>query len=298
MTLASISFMIGVVVWIGRIFGMRQIDNTTPDTAADTTPPADPDVDALVPLALWAVTMLAPSVLSEAAPLSCTFSLLPAALLPIGLGLTWIVTRAWPRRLIGPALAGAIVVASTLITVYDYFVRFPQVREVYYVYEVDKADALAILKERGSEQIVYFSPLWAEHPPVRYFRGGSNIKTLNTADTLVLPPTGIGAAYAFTPEDCDRAELAALWPDANIEHFVDRYDGPPPGSRWSKLKPSLLAIGRRAMPHKRRSRRAFMTTFPRCWECRPAQPVRSISGVRIGQHLFRDLTTFRPLDRR
>ena len=219
----SIPFMIGVVVWIGRLFGWRRTN-----TAEGMAPPGDPDVDALALLALWAVTMLAPSVLSEAAPnYSRTLPALPAALLPIGLGLTWIVIRPWPRRWIGPALAGAIIAASTAITVYDYFVRFPQMREVYYVYEVDKADALAILKERGREQIVYFSPLWAEHPPVRYFRGGSNIKTLNTADTLVLPAIGMGAAYAFTAEERDRAEqLARLWPNADIEHFVDRYDEP------------------------------------------------------------------------
>jgi hypothetical protein len=176
----SILFMIGVVVWIGRLFGWRRTN-----TAEGTAPPGDPDVDALALLALWAVTMLAPSVLSEAAPnYSRTLPSLPAALLPIGLGLTWIVIRPWPRRWIGPALAGAIIAASAVITVYDYFVRFPQMREVYYVYEVDKADALAILKERGREQVVYFSPLWGRAPTRALFPRWQQHQKRSTLPTL------------------------------------------------------------------------------------------------------------------
>ncbi len=210
----SIPFVIGVVVWGSRLVGRNRR--------------SDPDADALWLIALWAAAMLAPSVMSEAAPnYSRTLPSLPAVLLPIGLGLTWIVVRPWPRPWMGPALAGALCTASLMVTVNDYFVRFPQAREVYYVYDVDKADALAILKERGKAQPVYFSPLWADHPPVRFFRGGGNINTLDTADTIVLPPPGMGATYAFTGEERQRAEqLAQLWPSARLEHLSDRYGEP------------------------------------------------------------------------
>ncbi len=210
----SIPFVIGIVVWGNRLFGRARRD--------------DPDADALWLIALWAAVMLAPSVLSEAAPnYSRTLPSLPAALLPIGLGLTWLATRPWPRPWIGPVVAGALCAASLAITVNDYFVRFPQAREVYYVYDVDKADALAILKERGKTQPVYFSPLWADRPLVRFFREGSNIKALDAADTIVLPPPGMGAIYAFTNEERQWAgQLARLWPTATLEHLTDRYGEP------------------------------------------------------------------------
>lgn len=215
--LISIPFLIGVVVWAQRLPGRTR--------CAD--PDADPDIDALWLLLFWVVVMLAPSVLSEAAPnYSRTLAALPAALLPVALGLTWIVARSWSRPAAGYVLAGAIITTSLAITVYDYFVRFPQQTEVYYAYDVDKLDALDALRARQATHQVYLSPLWAEHASVVYAREGSGIKMLDATDTVVLPATG-GAVYAFTPEEGAQAQaFTALWDDPAVAVINDRYGRP------------------------------------------------------------------------
>ena len=212
----SIPFMIGVVIWAARLGGRGRR--------------TDPDTDALALLLIWAVVMLAPSVLSEAAPnYSRTLPSLPAALLPVGLGLAWIALRAWPvgwgKRWIGYALAGGIAAASLAITFNDYFVRYPQMEQTYYVYDADKLDALALLHQRAAQGYqVYLSPLWAEHAPVRFINSGTAVKALDTADTLVLPAPGLGAIYALTGEETARAEeIAALWPGTEPEAIDDKY---------------------------------------------------------------------------
>lgn len=209
----GVPFYMGVVVWAMRLFGRNRR--------------SDPDANALWLLLIWAAVLLAPSVLSEAAPnYSRTLPSLPATLLPVGLGLAWLVRLEWPRRWMGYTLAGALLATSLVITVRDYFVRYPQMREVYYAYDVDKLDALEILRGRQQTAQVYFSPLWAEHTPVRFMRSGSGIKTLDTADTLVLPAAG-GAVFAFTGEEGARAkQFAGLWPGQQVEVIRDKYDKP------------------------------------------------------------------------
>lgn len=213
----GVPFYVGVVIWGARLLRRR-----------------DPDFDAFALLALWAAVMLAPSLLSEAAPnTSRTLPSLPATLLPIGLGLTWLATakppqlqRRWPRAWLNVGLPALILVGSASLTLYDYFVRFPQMQQTYYAFDVDKLDALAILKQRQQTHQVYLAPLWAEHPPVLFERSGSGIKTLDTADTLVLPPER-GALFAFSGEEARRADqLAAVWPGAAVEHLTGRYGLP------------------------------------------------------------------------
>lgn len=223
----AIPFYIGIIIWAMRLFGRNRR--------------GDIDGDALWLLAVWVVVMLAPSVLSDAAPnYSRTLPALPAALLPIGLGLAWIIRRPWPARWLGYGLAGAILVGSLVWTFYDYFVRFPQMQQTYYTYDVDKADALEILRQHSNEGAtgaqVYLSPLWAEHAPVRWMRGGSGIKTLEPAQTLALP-AGRGALFAYTGEEGVKAQALAerinqMFADigsgesVSVEEIRDHYDKP------------------------------------------------------------------------
>lgn len=208
----AIPFYLGLVLWGVRLFGRER--------------KSDPDGDALWLLLLWMIAMLAPSVLSDAAPnFSRTLPSLPATVLPIALGLTWIATRDWPRAWFGYAIAGAILCVSLIVTVRDYFIIFPAQREAFYAYDVDKADALAILRTRGATDQVYLSPLWGDHAPVRFLRQGSGIKTLDTADTLAFPQ-GRGAVYAFPGEETARAQsLATLWPGVEAEVIKDKFGG-------------------------------------------------------------------------
>ena len=109
----AIPFYLGVAWWAWRLLGKAK-------------PPPDPDRDALFLFLAWAVMLLAPSVLSEAAPnFSRTLAAAPPVLLGAGLGLTWIATRLSWRAAWRRALVAALIVASGAVTFYDYFVRYP-----------------------------------------------------------------------------------------------------------------------------------------------------------------------------
>ena len=196
----AIPFYIGVALWAWRLLGKAK-------------PQPDPDRDALFLFAVWAFVMLAPSVLSEAAPnYSRTLAAVPPVMLGAGLGLTWIAT--WPRlgRSLRAALVAALVLLSGAATFYDYFVRYPAMPEVYYVYDADKVDAVDWMKARGDDgYTIFLSPLWSTHATVTFLRD-HRIRSLDPAQAMVLPEPGKGAIYAFPSEQLAEAErVAALW---------------------------------------------------------------------------------------
>lgn len=219
--LLSIPFYLGVGIWLVRLWRRRQ---------------DDPDVDALVLLAGWSVVMVLPSVLSEAAPnYSRTLPALPAAFVPVGLGLNWIQERfqQWRRnRQVGylPSWSGGAVVGLLLVISggwagYDYFVRFPNRPESYYAYDADKLDALSTLETLAAQGYeVYLQPLWGDHATFTFLRSSALVKSLDTAETLVLPPVGQRAAYAFPGEKLTQAaHLAEQWPGVQAEEALDLY---------------------------------------------------------------------------
>lgn len=225
----AIPFYIGVVIWALRLLGR------------DLPPEQATDRDSLVLFLLWAIVMLAPSVLSEAAPnYSRTLPAIPAVMLAVGLGLTWIATRPRLQPAWGVAAALALVAAGGLVTGYDYFVRFPEYREVYYVFDADKVDALRWMEEQvDAGNTVYLSPLWSTHATVNFLRS-SRIESLDATDALVLPAGG-GAVYAFPAEQQDYAETIADRLGAQVETINDKYGrpllavvrlGPEQASRW------------------------------------------------------------------
>lgn len=221
--LLSIPFTLGVALWIGRLWRRRR---------------DDPDVDTLALLACWTVVMLTPSIFSEAAPnYSRTLPSLPAVMFAAGLGLTWIArwdgrlsrstggSTRWPQA--GVVVACGLLAISATITVYEYFVRFPHLPEVYFAYEANKAEAIEQLDAQADDYEIYLHPLWAEHPPVRIRRSSERIKALETTDTLVLPPPGKGLILAYPPELLGEAErVAQFWPGAAVESPPDRFGDP------------------------------------------------------------------------
>lgn len=223
--LLSIPFWAGAFLWLKRLLHRD-----------------DPDRNALGLLALWSLVMLAPSVLSDAAPnFSRTLPALPALFVAVGLGLTWLlaVGPALAHRLrrttvtgarVSSALVAAILLISSASSLYDYFYRFPQREETYYAYDVDKLDAWAELQPLVADHQVYLSQLWAEHGTLRFLRRRKGIKALNLdnlIDTVVLPADE-GAVYAFPPEDSDQAErLASYWSGRAVRRTAyDRYGRP------------------------------------------------------------------------
>jgi len=203
----SLPFVIGALLWLNRLWRRR----------AD-----DPDVDALLLLLLWALTMLAPSVFSEAAPnYSRTLPALPAIFVAAGLGLAWLATLpplSIKARGAGAILASSILLISGALAVRDYFVRFPSFPEVYYVYDADKLEALAYLNQQAATHEVYFDRLWADHTPVLALRSSKLVKSLDTAETVVLPPVGQNVLYAFPEEKARQADaLTTFWPGEAAE---------------------------------------------------------------------------------
>ncbi len=212
----GVAFLAGVLLWGNRLVRQRQ---------------ADPDVDALALLAGWTVVMVMPSVLSEAAPnYSRALPALPALFVATGLGLAGLVRVAqqWRYPWLGHAVAAAVVVVCGIWASYDYFVRFPAMPESYYVYDVDKLDALATLQARASAgNTVYLGPLWSEHATFAFLRDPTIIKSLDSGNTLVLPPPGQGAVYAFPDEKLAQAEdVAREWEGVDVEIFNDRFGKP------------------------------------------------------------------------
>lgn len=210
----AIPFYIGVAWWAWRLLGKAR-------------PQPDPDRDALFLFLAWAVMMLAPSVLSEAAPnYSRTLAAVPPVLLGAGLGLTWIATRTSRNAVARYVAVGLLIFVSGVVTVLDYFVRFPAFPEVYYVYDADKVDAVDWMKTSADAGFaVYLSPLWSSHATVTFLRD-HRIRSLDTTQALVLPEPGKGVIYAFPSEQRDFADdLAAIWQEP-VQTLNDRFGRP------------------------------------------------------------------------
>ncbi len=217
--LLSVPFWLGVVLYTRRLFRRT-----------------DPDRDALVLLALWAGVMLLPTMLSDDAPnFSRALPALPALFVPAALGLAaladFIAARFHDRRTgqwVGGAVVGVILLISGIWACRDYFIRFPAQPEVYYAYDVDKLDAWARLAPHIGQDAVYLSQLWAEHSTLEFLRRGTDVRSLDSSNTLVLPPPGQGAVYAFPGQQQRRAaQVAGLWPGrAVLEPLTDRYGKP------------------------------------------------------------------------
>ncbi len=210
----AILFYIGVGLTVTRLLSRPTISIDDRDRAA------------LALFAIWAATMLFPSILSEAAPnYSRTLPALPALFVPVGVGIAWLVNLHRPWQWVGPLAASLILLYSISQMSYDYFARFAQSQDVYYMYDGDKLDALDYLSQYTNENQVYLSQLWGDlHSTVYLLRQELGIKSIDTADTLVLPPPGKGALYAFPNEQLERAEqLAELWPGIAVESVPDPY---------------------------------------------------------------------------
>ena len=205
-------FYLGLVIWSVRILRKD-----------------DPDRDALVLLGVWVVVMLWASILSDDAPdFSRTLATLPALFITIGLGLGAVATWRKTQPIWGGTIIAVILLVNGGMTVRDYFFVFPQRASEYYtLYDTHLRDAVDALVLYAGDHQIYLSQLWAEHPTIRFYRITSNIKSIDTSDTIVLPPLGLGAVYGFPIEQQDRArEIATLWNNVSDEVVLDRFGNP------------------------------------------------------------------------
>ena len=92
------------------------------------------------------------------------------------------VLRRW--RLAWPVAASIVLLYSAGQMSYDYFVRFANSPDVYYMYDGDKLDAVDYLSQYTGENQVYLSQLWGDmHSTVYLLRNTLGIKSVDTADT-------------------------------------------------------------------------------------------------------------------
>ncbi|MDI9547235.1 MAG: phospholipid carrier-dependent glycosyltransferase [Chloroflexota bacterium] len=223
--LMAAAYFLGIGIWALRLNrAVRTRGRVETDPAKSDA--REPDADALFLLLTWALVMLLPSVLSEAAPnYSRTLPSLPALFVAGGLGLAWVSHLQRPHQYAGIAAAALILLYSGYRAVYDYFVVFPDRQEVYYLYDADKLDALAYLQTLTAGSQVYLSQLWGDHhATVSMLRREMNIKSLDASDTLALPPPDMGVVFAFPHEQLERAEqLAKLWPHVQVRQVDDPF---------------------------------------------------------------------------
>jgi hypothetical protein len=249
--LLSIPFWIGLLLWIRRLFRRNDPDR---------------DALALL-LIWSGAMLLPTVFSDDAPNFSRSLPALPALFVAVGLGLTWIVSVAasgriserlrlpafitsklWPACVTGAStgvchrqdrlrrdlahplgvlLVVLMVVVSGALAVYDFFVRFPARAEAYYAYDVDKLDAWQALRSSAEEGQIYLSQLWAEHATLSFLRLGTDVKSFDSSETMVMPPLGQAAVYAFPAQQQKRAvQTAELWPGAVTEQVQDRYGQP------------------------------------------------------------------------
>lgn len=224
--LMSLAFYLGIAVGVTRIVAvLRARRKPATATAIPARASANADANALVLFGLWALVMLVPTLLSEDAPnFSRSLPALPVFALACGLGLATLARLTVRHRPVGMLLAAIIVVYSSATAVYDYFVTFANRDEIYYAYDQDKLDALAYLGELTGDHRVYLSPLWGEaHATGVFFRGDAQINSVDGAHTVVLPPAGYGAVYAFPSEQTEQAQqMADRWDGVTVEIVNDR----------------------------------------------------------------------------
>lgn len=158
---------------------------------------------------LWLLALLAPSVLTDAAPnFSRAIGALPAACLFAAVGMdgaaAWLEARGGRRA--GAVLVGGVLVIALLWTSYDYFLRWAEHPETPIAFDRDLRDLgrlAAALDELGEP--VYLAPETAAHPTVRV-AAGRELPGVDTRAGLLLripPDSGL-------PRTGAEGEMAAL----------------------------------------------------------------------------------------
>jgi hypothetical protein len=178
---------------------------------------------AAVLLMIWLPVMLLPTLLSDGAPnFSRAIGIMPALfVLPAwGFRAAYFVLCKWFSNLRSTQFSirsthcalvfagAAILLLSVLLTLNDYFSRFPLFPQTYYAYDRDKIDAADHLRAASLENRVFVAPLLAQHATFALLTRAAGFRSFDNGEVVVLPAKDPqrGMLYAFTA-DADPAYL-------------------------------------------------------------------------------------------
>ena len=234
--LAAICFAIGVIVMVFRLFRRgdhRGFAPTEQAVLSRTGNSAKAPRDKYVFWVIWLVVMFTPTLLSSGAPdFSRSIGAIPAVCVFPALGLVsigkWLGPKHW---LVTAAIVAVVLFTTACATMKHYFVLFPRVPDLYYIYDVDKIEVVNHLRDWIKEDQVYLSPLWSEHATVDFLTLGLGLRSFDSGETLVLPARAgdKDAVYVYSWEQTPYIESFAEC----MGPLAERVDVP--NSRGGKL---------------------------------------------------------------
>jgi len=157
---------------------------------------------------LWLLVMLIPTILSEYAPhFRRAIGAAPAVALITALGLTLLVETVWAAaRRLGPRLRplargtvlaglGVGLLASTTLTIHDYFLVWGPSPDLFHAYDEGLAHVAQYVAALPGETRAYLSPVSTSHNTIQFFLRGRPLASFDGRRVQVLPPAGQEAVY-------------------------------------------------------------------------------------------------------
>ncbi len=157
---------------------------------------------------LWLLVMLVPTILSEYAPhLRRAIGAAPAVAIITAIGLALLVetiwtaagrwrtrARSWTRAGILAGL-GLGLLASTALTVGDYFLVWGPSPDLFYAYDEGLMHAAQYTAALPGETRAYLSPVPTSHSTVQFFLNGRSLASFDGRRCQVLPPPDQETVY-------------------------------------------------------------------------------------------------------
>lgn len=166
-------------------------------------------------LLLWVGVMLAPTIWAEDAPhFLRAVGILPAALIfpAIGLSLLW----SWSKipSTLARGLVIGLLLASTAISVYDYFVVYGQHPDTATWFEAAASDLAGEINDEEAGATIYVDRrFWQGWPAVRYLAGTDDLAGKDRALQFYSPGE-------FTADQIEQPAVIYAWPYERLDETV------------------------------------------------------------------------------
>lgn len=180
-----------------------------------------PRQPATVLLLSWLGVGLLPVVLTDGAPTyTRLFVAVPALVGITAVGGVWLVARPWPRQWVGYGLLLGGLAFSTAVTLYDYFVLWPQTPQLYDDFQVGQWEAgqLAWQQAAQAKHTVYFVPdkINLDNPTLALLLNDTAVRPHPPAPCLLLPTDPAQTVTYVVDRRSDKEMvgwLRTVWPE-------------------------------------------------------------------------------------